>query len=105
MAQTFDGAQYPDIQRFTLSATPDNATEVVIVAPASKATVRFESNAGKLAFDGTDGAAVNANHIVVTADATHQFSLTDGIAVSKGVGSFFVASATASTVVSVMLEG
>ena len=105
MAETFDGAQYPDIKRITLSGTPDNATEVVIPASAKTATVRFETNAGKLAFEGTDGAAVNAAHILVTADATHQFSLTDGSAVSKGVTSFFIASATASTVCSVMLEG
>jgi hypothetical protein len=105
MAETFDGAQYPDIKRITLSGTPDNATEVVIPASAKTATIRFETNAGKLAFNGTDAAAIDSGYIVVTADATHQFSLTDGIAVSKGVGSFFIASGTASTVCSVMLEG
>jgi hypothetical protein len=105
MAETFDGAQYPDIKRITLSGTPNNATQVVIQGSAKTATVRFETNAGKLAMEGTDAAAVNAAHILVTADASHQFSLTDGLGVSVGVTSFFIASATASTVCSVMLEG
>ena len=104
MAQTFDGAQYPDIQRFTLGGV-DVATQVVIPPSCKSATVRFETNAGKLAFEGTDGGAVNAAHIAITADAAHQFSMLDGIGVSVGVTSFFVASATGSTVVSVMLEG
>jgi len=104
MAQTFDGAQYPDIQRFTLGAE-NIATEVVVPPTASKATIRFETNNGALAFNGTDAATVNANYIAVTADSSHEFSLLDGIATSKGVGSFFVSSPTASTVISVMVEG
>ena len=103
MAQTLDGSQFPQLLRFTLGAT-DVATQVLFPSAARSATVRFETNAGKLAFTGTDGGAVNANHIVVTADATHQFSVTDGINVSKGVAGFFVAS-TGSTVISVMVEG
>jgi len=104
MAQTLDGSQFPQLLRFTLGAT-DVATQVNIPSTAATATVRFETNDGKLAFTGTDGGAVNANHIVVTADATHQFAVTDGINTSKGVGSFFIASATATTAVSVMVEG
>lgn len=104
MAQTLDGSQFPQLLRFTLGGI-DVATQVLFPSAARTATVRFETNAGKLAFTGTDGGAVNANHIAVTADATHQFSVTDGINVSKGVAGFFVASATASTVISVMVEG
>jgi hypothetical protein len=105
MAETFDGAQYPDIKRVTLSGTPNNCTQVLFNQSARTATIRFETNAGKLAFEGTDGAAVDASHIAITADATHQFSLADGQGVSVGVGSFFLASPIASTVVSIMLEG
>jgi len=104
MAQTLDGSQFPQLLRFTLGGV-DVATQVNIPNAAKTATIRFETNAGKLAFTGTDATAVNANHIVVTADATHQFSVTDGIAVSKGVAAFFVASGTGSTVISVMCEG
>ncbi len=105
MAETFDGAQYPDIKRFTLSGTANLVTEVVIPPTASKCTIRFESNNGALSMEGTDNTTVNANYIAVTADASHEFSLLDGINVSNGVGSVFVSSPTVSTVVSVMLEG
>ena len=105
MAETFDGAQYPDIKRVTLSGTPNNCTQVLFNQSAKTATIRFETNAGKLAFEGTDAAAVDASPIAITADATHQFSLGDGRGVSVGVGSFYLASGTASTVVSIMLEG
>jgi len=104
MAQEFDGSQFPQLIRFTLGGT-DVATLVLITSTAATATVRFETNAGKLAFTGSDAAAINANYIAVTADATHQFAVTDGINVSKGVAGFYVASATGSTVVSVMVEG
>lgn len=105
MSQTFDGSQYPDLKRFTLSGSINLVTEVVIPPTASKATIRFETNIGALSFTGTDNATVNANYIAVTADASHEFSLLDGIGSSKGVGSIFVSSPTASTVVSVMVEG
>lgn len=105
MAQTFDGAQYPDAKRFALSGSVNNTTEIVVPSSATTATVRFETNAGALSFEGTDNTTVNANYIIVTADATHQFSLGDGFNVSKGVTSFFVSSPTASNVVSVMVEG
>lgn len=105
MAQTFDGAQYPDVLRFTTSGTPNNLTEVVIPARASKASVRFDTNAGKLAFEGTDAAAIGSHYCDIDADTWAELSLADGIGTSKGVGSIFVASATATTTVTVMIEG
>ena len=104
MAQTLDGSAYPQVARFTLGST-DVATQVVIPPTASPATVRFESNDGKLAFGGTDGGAVAAAYIICAGDTTNEFSLLDGLGVSKGVTSFYVASATGSTVCSVMIEG
>ena len=104
MAQTLDGSAYPQVARFTLGST-DVATQVVIPPTASTAPVRFESNDGKLAFGGTDGGAVAAAYIICAGDTTNEFSLLDGLGVSKGVTSFYVASATGSTVCSVMIEG
>ena len=104
MAQTLDGSAFPQVVRFTLGGS-NVATQVVIPSTARTATVRFESNDGKLAFTGTDGGAVAAAHIKCDGETTNEFSLDDGAGVSKGVGSFYVASATGSTVCSVMVEG
>ena len=104
MAQTLDGSAYPQIVRFTLGSS-NVATEINIPHSAATATVRFESNDGKLSFTGTDGASINAAHIICSGDTTNEFSLSDGVGVAKGVTSFFVASATGSTVCSVMIEG
>ena len=104
MAQTLDGSAFPQVVRFTLGGS-NVATQVVIPPTASTATVRFESADGKLAFTGTDGGAVAAAYIICAGDTTNEFSLLDGINSSKGVTSFFVASATGSTVCSVMVEG
>ena len=105
MAQTFDGAQYPDALRFTLSSSVNEATQVVIPSTAVKVSIKFASNAGKVAFEGTDGSAINANYADVAANAWAEMSLGDGINVSNGIGSIYVASATASTVCTVVIEG
>jgi hypothetical protein len=104
MAQTLDGSAFPQVVRFTLGGS-NVATQVVIPPSARTATVRFETNDGKLAFTGTDGGAVAAAHIICAGDTTNEFSLLDGIHTSSGVTSFFVASATGSTLCSVMIEG
>lgn len=104
MAETLDGSAYPQITRFTLGGS-DVATQVVVPPTARTATVRFESNDGKLSFAGTDGGAINAAYIICAGDTTNEFSLLDGLGVSKGVTSFFVAASTGSTVCSIMIEG
>ena len=104
MAQTLDGSAFPQIVRFTLGGT-DVATKVNIPHTATKGTVRFETNDGKLATTGTDGGAVSANYIICAGDTTNEFSLMDGIRSSQGVTAFYVASATGSTVCSVIIEG
>ena len=104
MAQTLDGSAYPQVVRFTLGGS-NVATKVNIPNSARTATVRFESNDGKLAFSGTDGATVAAAYIVCAGNTTNEFSLEDGNRVSRGVEAFYVASATGSTVCSVMVEG
>ena len=104
MAQTLDGSALPQVVRFTHGGT-DVATKIEIPHVATRATVRFESNDGKLSFTGTDGGAVAAAYIICAGDTTNEFSLMDGIRASQGVTAFYVASATGSTVCSVMVEG
>lgn len=105
MAQTLTGAQYPQVVRFTLGGS-DVATELNVPHTAQYLTIRGITNALKVAFVGvTDGGAIGATFITLTADASHQLSLRDGRAVSAGVTSVFVASAEASTVVECMVEG
>ena len=105
MAQTFDGAQFPDALRFTLSSTPSNCTEIVMPNTATTVSLKFSDNAGKVAFEGTDGSAINANFVDITADAIAEIGLGDGVNSAPGVNSMFVASATASTVCTVVIEG
>jgi len=102
---TFSGEQYPQIKRFTLNASSVNvAHQVNIPSSARSATVRFISNNGKLAFD-TAADTISASHIECTADTNNEFSLADGIMMAVGIGSFYVASATTSTVCVVVVEG
>ena len=102
---TFDGSQYPHVKRFQLDTVSANkAHQVNIPTSAKTATVVFESNAGKLAFD-TSSDTISTDYMSCGADTSNEFSLTDGIMVAKGVSSFYVASASTSTYCSVMLEG
>ena len=48
---------------------------------------------------------IHTEYIECAADTNNEFSLADGIGAAKGVGSFYVASATTSTVCVVMVEG
>ena len=102
---TFDGSQFPQVKRFTLdSSTANKAHQVNLPNSAKTASVRFEGAAGKLSFD-TSSDSISSDYIVCAADTTNEFSCTDGIGVAKGVDAFFVASASTSTVVSVIVEG
>ena len=102
---TMDGDQFPYIQRFTLDAsTANKAHQINVNSEMRKATVRFIGNDGKLAFQ-TSGDSIHAEYIDCAADTNNEFSLADGIGAAKGVGSFYVACATTSTVCVVMVEG
>ena len=63
------------------------------------------SNAGNVAFTGSDGGSLGAAFITLDADSWAEISLADGINTSKGVGAVYLSSATASTVVEAMIEG
>ena len=102
---TMDGGQYPYVQRFTLDATTANkANQVDVTSEMRTVTVRFIGNDGKLAFE-TTGDSIHASYIECKADTNNEFSLADGIGAAKGIGSFYVASATTSTECVVMVEG
>ena len=102
---TFSGSQYPQIQRFTLdSGTSNTAHQVNVPSSARSATVRFITNGGKLAFD-TSADAISSDYIECTANTNNEFSLADGIMTAGGGESFYVASATTSTVCVVVVEG
>ena len=104
MAQTLDGSIFPQAVRFTLGGS-NVQTQLNIPHTASALSVRFLSNAGSVAFTGSDGGTVGAAYITLDADSWAEISLADGINSSKGVTSVYLSSATASTVVETMIEG
>ena len=65
----------------------------------------FRTNPGKVVFSGTDGGALGAaDYLTIPADAWHEIH--NGSARDrKGVTSIYVTSATASTVVELLIEG
>lgn len=98
-----DGNLFPFVQRFTLGGS-NVAHQINLPPEARTATVRFIDNDGKLAFQ-TDGDSIFSHHIECAADTNNEFSLGDGIGAAHGIGKFYVASATESTVCVVMVEG
>ena len=102
---TFDGSIFPQVQRFQLDASVANkAHQINVPGTARTCTVYAEGAAAKLAFD-TSGDTISSNYITCGADTSNEFSLADGIAVAKGIASFYVASASTGTYVSIMVEG
>lgn len=78
--------------RITLSATPNNATQVNLPAYAEAVLVHFIANDGKVHWSGTDAAAIGTNYLTIPADNVVQLDMA-----SRSV--IFLASATASAVV------
>lgn len=76
----------------------DVATKVSRHPATSKLIVSFETNAGKIAFTGTDGGAINANYVLVPAGTQYEINV-------GNVPAIYVASATGSTVCSVVAVG
>ena len=65
-------------------------------------SVQFRANAGKVAWGGTDGAAVSADHNQIAADTFVEYKMAADR--SKRAASIYLASATGSTVVEVEIE-
>ena len=104
MATTLAGTAFPEAVRITLGAS-NIQTQLNVPAQASRLSVRFMSNAGNVAFTGSDGGSLGSAYISLDADSWAEISLADGINTSKGVGAVYLSSSTASTVVEAMIEG
>jgi hypothetical protein len=102
MAVDITGA-LPQLDNFT-TGSADVVTKVTVGAAAGFVTFRPRTNAGKVVFGAaastlTDGGALGAaEYVVLVADAATQIKV-------QGTRTFFVTSATASTVVEVVVEG
>ena len=97
MAESFTGV--PGVNVFTLGAS-DVATRLDFPNNARKVQLVFVTNDGKVATEGTDGAAIDANNYPVTADVSWPlFVDQDGVPGGKGPKSIFVAAFVGSTVV------
>jgi hypothetical protein len=95
-AESFTRDGPPDIRRITLGAI-DVAQELNILRGSNKLTLYFENNTGKFAWVGTDGQAINANYFSVPPNQPMEINV--GTATK-----IYLASATASTAVSVLVE-
>ena len=104
MASTLSGDAFPEAVRITLGGS-NVQTQLNVPHTASKLSVRFLSNAGAIAFTGSDGGSLGAAYVSIDADAWAEISLADGINASKGVTAVYLSSATGSTVVEAMIEG
>ena len=104
MAQTLAGSAFPEAVRFTLGSS-NIQTQLNIPHTASTLSVRFITNAGSVAFTGSDGGSRGSAYVSIDADAWAEISLADGINSSKGVTAVYLSSATGSTVVECMIEG
>jgi len=105
MATTITGSTLPDAARITLSGTPNEATRVNVPAYIAKASVAAISVDSKIAFSGTDGAAIGSTYVTVPAGSMLELSMVDGAGESTRTTAIYVASATASAVVEVVVEG
>lgn len=94
----------PIAKRITLSGTADNLTEVQIPTWAWRVTVEFIGAAGKIAFTGTDGAAIGTDYLTIPGDSIYEIGIRHGADHKMFAGSIYLASATASLVVEVGVE-
>ena len=105
MATTITGSTLPDVARITLSGTPNEATKVNVPAYIAKASVAAIAVDAKVSMSGTDGAAIGSTYVTVPAGSMLELSMVDGIGESTRTTAIYIASATASAVVEVVVEG
>ena len=102
MAESFPSV--PAVLSFTLGGI-DVATRLDFPNNARRVRVQFLTNAGKVATEGTDGAAIDANFYPVAADTEWSlFVDQDPQTGGRGPKSVFLASGVASTVVRCVCE-
>ena len=91
---------YPNVANVTLSGTINTMQEITIGANARRVEIVFTTNAGKIVSAGTDATVISTEATFpVPADTSWFYDVPK----SKGAHAIFVASATASTVVSVII--
>jgi len=97
MAESFPSV--PGVITFTMGGS-NVATELNLPNACRRVRLHFITNAGKVATEGTDAAAIDAAHMLVTNDVDYDIwvdrDTADG---GKGPAPIYVASATGSTVV------
>jgi len=94
--------KFPLVFRTTLGGS-DVATEFTLPPEVRRVSLRFETNVGKFAFDGTDAVAIDSNYGEVSADTWYDldFSLTGKPNTARP--KIYLASATGSTVVQILI--
>jgi|10_taG_2_1085330.scaffolds.fasta_scaffold01789_4 hypothetical protein len=102
MALDISANSPPYVYRLTLSSTVDELTEVTLPKSASRVSVQFITNAGKLTFAGTDGAAIGSHYASIAADSWSEVTWSNRTPAPQD--NLFLASGTASTVVEILIE-
>ena len=103
MASTLAMRQF---KRITLSGTPDTITRLDLPTDAHRLTIQSISSTSKLSHTGTDAGAMGSDYYTLQSNTTYEFDLVDTSA-KASVGpscSLYIASATGSTVVEVLVE-
>tara|TARA_Y100000004_G_C8924936_1_gene417187 strand:+ start:1329 stop:1637 length:309 start_codon:yes stop_codon:yes gene_type:complete len=90
---------FPYTKRITLG-TAGNVTEIQLSGQPTKITFQFITNNGKIANEGTDGAAIGTDYFTVTAGSPFVYDL----GVNYTGGSFYATAAVDSTVLEIGLE-
>jgi hypothetical protein len=102
MAVDLTPYQPPGVSRVTLSATPDETTQIIISARSGRVSLRFIGQSGKFSFDGADAAPIGAHFATVNADSWIEIAWRGDHPPAKS--SLFLASPVASTVVEILSE-
>lgn len=105
MANTISSALSPT--RIVLSATPDNCTKVNLPRNCRRIILQFITNSGKIAFSGTDAAAIGSSYMTVVSNTPYVITVGGGMGnrkIDETAPAVYLASGTASTVVEVLVE-
>ncbi len=103
MATDLSGVILPHLKRITLGGS-DVLTEVQLPDAASTVSVRFITNAGKLAVTGSDAGAIGSDYGTIPADTWVEMQWRGRASSRSQLTSVYLASGTGSTVVEVSLE-
>jgi hypothetical protein len=102
-AQTIE-RPLPNVLRFTLGGS-DVATEVNLPPDTGTVSIRFIANDGKVAFEGVDDDPIGATFVTFDADTLQPLVWKSSLKNNTGRTKIYLASATGSTVVEVLVQG